>query len=116
MEYPDFYSELIDRKIDGCVKVSYIIDSDGNVVNPEVEWIYPQSKRFSKSAIQAIKKWKFKPTSFNKSRKAVHSETVFSVSMFSSYKKEEVDKLFSGNSTVSHKPKERCYERATPPK
>ena len=45
---------------EGWVQMSYVIDTEGNVVDPVIE-DFGGNKRFKASALRAIKRWKFDP-------------------------------------------------------
>lgn len=45
---------------EGWVKISYVIDAEGNVVDPVVD-DHAGSKAFTRSALRAVKRWKFEP-------------------------------------------------------
>jgi len=56
---PDYPSELRHDGVSGLVVVRCTIDTQGNVVDPEVE--KSSNGGFDKAAVEALKKWRFKP-------------------------------------------------------
>lgn len=56
---PDYPPELKREGAMGVVHVKCTIDVQGNVIDPEVE--KSTNPGFDKAAIDAVKKWKFKP-------------------------------------------------------
>lgn len=56
---PDYPRELRDQKVSGVVMVKCTIDEQGNV--SETEIAKSSNESFDKFAIDALKKWKFKP-------------------------------------------------------
>lgn len=56
---PEYPQELRDQHIAGVVTVKFTVDVEGNVVDPEVE--KSSNNGFDKAALDAVKKWKFKP-------------------------------------------------------
>jgi protein TonB len=56
---PDFPYELKRAGIDGRVRVGFIVDSHGEVILPYV--VSSTNHGFERAAIEAVKKWKFRP-------------------------------------------------------
>ena len=57
---PPIYPEkLRNNRVEGLVIVKFIVDEDGNVVDPKIE--SSTHTGFNQSAIDAIEKWKFTP-------------------------------------------------------
>jgi protein TonB len=56
---PVYPTELRREGVAGVVKVKFTVDVQGNVSDPTVE--SSSNPGFDKAAIDAIKKWKFKP-------------------------------------------------------
>lgn len=56
---PDYPRDLRDQKVSGVVMVKCTIDEQGNVSETEVS--KSSNEGFDKFAIDALKKWKFKP-------------------------------------------------------
>ena len=56
---PDYPPDLKRDGISGLVMVKCTIDEQGNVVDPTVE--KSSNASFEKPALEALKKWKFKP-------------------------------------------------------
>jgi protein TonB len=56
---PDYPPELRREGVSGLVMVKCTIDESGNVVDPQVE--KSSNTAFEKPAMEALKKWKFKP-------------------------------------------------------
>lgn len=56
---PDYPPELRSQGVVGLVVVKITIDENGNVADPEVE--KSSHNGFEKPALDAVKKWKFKP-------------------------------------------------------
>ena len=56
---PDYPEDLRDQHIAGVVTIKCTIDAQGNVIDPEVE--KSSNNGFDKPALDAVKKWKFKP-------------------------------------------------------
>lgn len=57
---PTYPKEAARHGREGWVRMSYVIDEEGNVVDPVVE-DFGGDKAFRRKAIAAIKKWKFNP-------------------------------------------------------
>lgn len=74
-EYPKI--ELRFKK-SACVTVMFTITKEGRVYNPSVVSIYPEDNgRFRKSALRAIKKYRFKPSDINADKKSIVTTQVF---------------------------------------
>lgn len=56
---PDYPTEMRREGTPGLVMVKCTIDEQGNVVEPTVE--KSSNPAFEKAAVEALKKWKFKP-------------------------------------------------------
>jgi periplasmic protein TonB len=56
---PEYPQELRRDGVSGLVMVKCTIDEQGNVVDPQVE--KSSNAAFEKPAVEALKKWKFKP-------------------------------------------------------
>jgi protein TonB len=56
---PEYPQELRRDGVSGLVMVKCTIDEQGNVVDPQVE--KSSNPAFEKPAVDALKKWKFKP-------------------------------------------------------
>lgn len=56
---PDYPPELRRDGISGLVMVKCTIDEQGNVLDPQIE--KSSNGAFEKPAVEALKKWKFKP-------------------------------------------------------
>ncbi len=56
---PDYPRDLRDQKVSGVVMVKCTIDEQGNVSETEVS--KSSNEGFDKFAVDALKKWKFKP-------------------------------------------------------
>jgi periplasmic protein TonB len=56
---PEYPGELRRDGISGLVMVKCTIDEQGNVIDPQVE--KSSNAAFEKPAVEALKKWKFKP-------------------------------------------------------
>lgn len=56
---PDYPEQLKEQHVAGLVVVKCTVDAQGNVVDPQVE--KSSNEGFDKSALEAIRKWKFKP-------------------------------------------------------
>ncbi len=56
---PEYPAELRRDGVSGLVMVKCTIDEQGNVVDPQVE--KSSNGAFEKPAVDALKKWKFKP-------------------------------------------------------
>lgn len=56
---PEYPSELRRDGVSGLVMVKCTIDEQGNVIDPQVE--KSSNAAFEKPAVEALKKWKFKP-------------------------------------------------------
>jgi protein TonB len=56
---PDYPPELRRDGVSGLVMVKCTIDTQGNVVEPQVE--KSSNAAFERPAIEALRKWKFKP-------------------------------------------------------
>ena len=56
---PDYPSELRRDGVSGLVMVKCTIDEQGNVIEPSIE--KSSNTAFDKPALDALKKWKFKP-------------------------------------------------------
>mgnify|MGYP000940576559 CR=1 FL=1 len=56
---PDYPRELREQKVSGVVMVKCTIDEQGNVSETEVA--KSSNEGFDKFAVDALKKWKFKP-------------------------------------------------------
>ncbi len=56
---PRYPRELQKSKVSGIAIVKFIIDEQGNVVNPEIE--KSTDSRFDEAALEAVRKWRFKP-------------------------------------------------------
>ncbi|MEO5960162.1 MAG: energy transducer TonB [Opitutaceae bacterium] len=56
---PEYPPELRREGVSGLVMVKCTIDESGNVVDPQVE--KSSNMAFEKPAVDALKKWKFKP-------------------------------------------------------
>ena len=56
---PDYPSELRREGVSGLVMVKCVIDEQGNVADPSVE--KSSNAAFEKPAVEALRKWKFKP-------------------------------------------------------
>ncbi len=56
---PDYPFELKRAGIDGRVRAGFIVDSQGNVILPYV--VSSTNRGFERAAIEAVKKWKFRP-------------------------------------------------------
>ncbi len=75
---PDYPRPEYLRKKSACVTVLYKIRKNGKVENPSVVKIYPEENgRFRKSALRAIRKFKFKPSKYNPDRKEIYSVHMF---------------------------------------
>ena len=61
---PQYPRRAAIRGIEGWVKLKFTITEDGSVVSPEVLDSKP-SRTFDRAAMNAIKKWKFKPRLIN---------------------------------------------------
>jgi len=57
---PRYPSEAARIGAEGWVQMSYVIDTEGNVVDPVVE-DFGGNRKFKSAALSAIKKWKFDP-------------------------------------------------------
>ncbi len=74
-EYPR--PEFLRRK-SACVTVLFKIDRNGEPYNPFVVKIYPKDNgRFRKSALRAIRKFRFKPSHRNPDKKEIYSTHTF---------------------------------------
>jgi periplasmic protein TonB len=56
---PDYPPELRREGVSGLVMVKCTIDESGNVIDPQVE--KSSNGAFEKPAVEALRKWKFKP-------------------------------------------------------
>ncbi len=56
---PEYPEQLREQHVMGVVYVKCTVDAQGNVVDPEVE--KSSNNGFDKAALEAVKKWKFKP-------------------------------------------------------
>ena len=56
---PAYPNELRRAKVEGSVTVAFVVDESGRVEDPRVE--KSSHPEFEKSALEAIRKWKFKP-------------------------------------------------------
>src|SRR5689334_19410588 len=56
---PEYPEQLKDQRVMGLVVVKCTVDVQGNVIDPEIE--KSSNEGFDKSALTAIKRWKFKP-------------------------------------------------------
>lgn len=56
---PDYPPELRREGVSGLVMIKCTIDEQGNVVDPQIE--KSSNMAFEKPAVEALKKWKFKP-------------------------------------------------------
>lgn len=56
---PDYPFELKRAGIDGRVRAGFIVDSQGNVILPYI--VSATNSGFERAAIDAVKKWKFRP-------------------------------------------------------
>ncbi|HUF63092.1 MAG TPA: energy transducer TonB [Verrucomicrobiales bacterium] len=56
---PRYPRELQRSRVSGVAIVKFIIDEQGNVVNPEIE--KSTDSRFDEAAVEAVRKWRFKP-------------------------------------------------------
>jgi periplasmic protein TonB len=56
---PDYPEEMRRSGASGLVMVSCLIDERGNVTEPQIE--KSSDPAFEKPAVEALKKWKFKP-------------------------------------------------------
>ena len=57
---PQYPLRAANRGIEGWVRVEFMINQQGRVVNPVVVDAYPSSI-FNRAAIRAISRWKFEP-------------------------------------------------------
>jgi protein TonB len=60
---PEYPVELKRDGVMGVVVVTCTVDEQGNVIDPAIE--KSSNNGFDKPAIEAVKKWKFKPASQN---------------------------------------------------
>jgi periplasmic protein TonB len=56
---PEYPSEMRRTAASGLVMVNCLVDEKGNVTDPKIE--KSTAEAFEKPAIEALKKWKFKP-------------------------------------------------------
>jgi periplasmic protein TonB len=56
---PEYPEQLKDQHVMGLVVVKCTVDTQGNVIDPQIE--KSSNEGFDQSALTAIKKWKFKP-------------------------------------------------------
>ncbi len=56
---PEYPSQMRDQKASGVVTVNCLIDEKGNVTESHIE--KTTNEAFDKSALDAVKRWKFKP-------------------------------------------------------
>lgn len=56
---PDYPFELKRAGIDGRVRLGFIVDSQGNVILPYI--VSATNTGFERAAVDAVKKWKFRP-------------------------------------------------------
>jgi len=66
--FPVSYNEL-GKNASGCVLLKFIINESGRVVDPEIIKSFP-TQELDSVALEAISKYKFKPTRNNKERKS----------------------------------------------
>lgn len=71
-KYPNY---ALRKGIEGCVNVSYIIDSKGRVAFAEVLKSIPQNL-FDKASLTAVRRFKLKPGLSNPDRLAVRTNTI----------------------------------------
>tara|TARA_Y100000296_G_scaffold59483_1_gene68682 strand:+ start:1595 stop:2731 length:1137 start_codon:yes stop_codon:yes gene_type:complete len=57
---PKYPSQAVMRGREGWVKLSYVIDEEGRVKDPVIDDFFGH-KAFKRSALSAVKKWKFEP-------------------------------------------------------
>ncbi len=57
---PDYPRYAVNNRIEGSVTVSFTLDRNGNVVNPQTVKAEPPNV-FESSALAAVRKWKFTP-------------------------------------------------------
>lgn len=62
--WPEYPVSLARKGIEGWVELSYVIDKQGNVIDPIVE-NSSGYKEFERSAIKALKRWQFEPAKEN---------------------------------------------------
>lgn len=60
---PEYPEELRAKAVEGVVVVAFTVDEKGNVADPQVEKC--TRSEFEKPAVEAVKKWKFKPARQN---------------------------------------------------
>jgi periplasmic protein TonB len=75
---PDYPSDMKKKRISGEVQLSFIVETDGSVREAEVRTT--TDEKFNKAAVNAVKKWQFKPGT--KDGKAVRCRVVLPI-MFS---------------------------------
>ncbi|MFL0800791.1 MAG: energy transducer TonB [Agarilytica sp.] len=93
-QYP---KKELSLKKEACVTVMFTIGKDGNVYDPSVVAIYPESNgRFEKTSIRAIKRSKYKPSSMNVERAPIITTHTFNFVVAEGTKKvyrERLDEL-----------------------
>ena len=77
----------------GCVNVSYVITSEGNIANPRVIKAYPESG-FEKASIKAVMKFQYIPSVNNIDRVPIRTNNLFTYTIdtgFGSKKMEDIN-------------------------
>jgi protein TonB len=69
---PEYPQEMKAQNISGIVTVNVLIDDHGVVQDAKV--VKTTNEAFSKPALEAVKKWKFKPAERDGNLVAVHAE------------------------------------------
>jgi len=75
---PNYPTEMKEKRISGEVQLTFIVETDGKVREAEVQ--RTTDEKFNKAALDAVKKWQFKPGI--KDGKAVRCRVVLPI-MFS---------------------------------
>ena len=60
---PEYPAQLLQNKVSGVVRVEATIDKAGNIRDPRV--ISTPDSRLNEAALDAIRKWRFRPGTFN---------------------------------------------------
>ena len=80
---PQYPKKGLDRLAQGCVGANFVIEADGSTSSHEVIVSHPR-RIFDRSALQALKQWRFVPSDSNPGREMVFTNVILTFELHSS--------------------------------
>lgn len=76
--HPQYPRQAARRRIQGCARIGFVVESDGTVGETRILQQHPEPAGFGKAAERSVKKWRFEATADNPDAVPVYTTQMIS--------------------------------------